>query len=60
MDKNDENYTNRKKLKNHCHYTGKCRGASNSKGNLNYKVPKDTPIITHNVSYDVHFKINQI
>ena len=23
LDKNDENYKNRKKIKNHCHYTGK-------------------------------------
>ena len=23
MDKDDENYTNRKKFKDHCHYTGK-------------------------------------
>ena len=33
MDKDDKDYINRKKVKDHCHYTGKC--------NLNYKVPKD-------------------
>ena len=48
VDKDDENYTNRKKVKDHCH----------SKCNLNYKVPKDIPIIIHNASYDTHFIIN--
>ena len=59
-DKNDENYINRKKVKDHCHYTGKFRGAAHSKCNLNYKVPKDIPIIIHNPSYDTHFIINQL
>ena len=60
LDKDDENYTNRKKVKDHCHYTGKFRGAAHSKCNLNYKVPKDIPIIIHNASYDTHFIINQL
>ena len=54
VDKDDKNYTNRKKVKDHCHYTGKFRGAAHSKCNLNYKVPKDIPI------YDTHFVINQL
>ena len=60
MDKDDENYTNRKKVKDHCHYTGKFRGAAHSKWNFNYKVLKDIPIIIHNASYDTHFIINQL
>ena len=60
MDKDDENYTNRKKVKDHCHYTGKFRGAAHSKCNLNYKFPKDIPIIIHNASYDTHFIINHL
>ena len=50
-----ENYT-----KDHCYYTGKFRGAADSKCNLNYKDPKDIPIIIHNGSYDTHFTINQL
>ena len=60
MIKDDENYINRKKVKNHCHYTGKFRGAAHSKCNLNYKVSKDILIIIHNASYDTHFIINQL
>ena len=60
MDKDDESYTNRKKVKDHCHYTEKFRGATHSQCNLNYKVPKDIPIIIHNASYDTHFIINQL
>ena len=50
MDKDDGNYKNRKKVKDHCHYTEKFRGADHSKCNLNFKVPKDVPIIIHNAS----------
>ena len=57
MDKDDENKI---KVKDHCHYRGKFRGAAHSKCNLNYKVSKDIPIIIHNASYDTHFIINQL
>ena len=50
VDKDDEIYDNRKKIKDHCHHTGKFRGATHSKCNLNYKVPKDILIIIHNTS----------
>ena len=60
MDEHDENYKNKKKVKDHCHYTGKFRGAAHTKHNLRYKVPNNIPIITHNASYDTHFIINQL
>ena len=60
MDKDDENYKSKRKVKDYCHYIGKFRGAVHSKCNLNYKVPRDIPIITHNASYDTHFIINQL
>ena len=59
-DKSDKNYINRKKVKDHCHYTGKFRGAAHSKCNLNYKVLKEIPIIIHNASYDTHFILEQL
>ena len=67
LDKNDENVDdeneddeNFKKVKDHCHYTGKFRGAAHSICNLNCKVPKNIPIVIHNASYDTHFIINQL
>ena len=59
-DKEDKDYINRKKVKDHCHYTGKFRGAAHSICNLNYKVPKEIPVIIHNASYDTHFILNQL
>ena len=60
MDKDDKNCKSKRKIKDHCHYTGKFRGAVHSKCNLSYKVPKDIPIIIQNTSYDTHFIINQL
>ena len=33
------------KLKDHCHYTGRYRGAAHSICNLHYKVPKEIPVV---------------
>ena len=60
MDEHYDNYKNYKKVKGHCHYTGKFRGAAHSNCNLNYKVPKNILIVIHNASYDPHFIINQL
>ena len=49
------------KVWDHCHYTGKYRGAAHNICNLRYKVPKEIPIVFHNGSiYDYHFIINEL
>ena len=41
------------KVRDHCHYTGKYRGAAHNICNLRYKVPKEIPIVFHNgTTYD--------
>ena len=62
---NDENENVKKfkkyrKVKDHCHYTGKFRGAAHSECNVKYQVPKNIPIVIHNAGYDTHFIINQL
>ena len=50
-----------RKVRDHCHYTGKFRGAAHSICNLRYKTPKEIPVVFHNGStYDYHFKINKL
>ena len=49
------------KVRDHCHYTGKFRGAAHSICNLNYKVPKEIPVKNLNGStYDYHFIIKEL
>ena len=49
------------KLRDHCHYTGKYRGAAHNICNLRYKVPKEIPVVFHNGStYDYHFIIKEL
>ena len=49
------------KVRYHCHYTGKYREAAHSNCNLNYKIPKEIPVVFHNGStYDYHFIIKQL
>ena len=49
------------KVKSHCHYTGKYRGAAHNICNLRYRIPKEIPIVFHNVStYDYHFIIKEL
>ena len=49
------------KVKDHCHYTGKYRGAALNICNLRYKVPKEIPVVFHNDStYDYHFIIKEL
>ena len=48
-------------VRDHCHFTGKYRGAAHSICNLQYKVPNTIPVVFHNGSkYDNHFIITQL
>ena len=49
------------KVRDHCHYTGKYRGATNDICNLRYKIPKAIPVVFHNGStYDYHLIIREV
>ena len=49
------------KVRDHCHYTGKYRGAAHSYCNLRHKIPKEIPVVFHNGStYDYHFITEQL
>ena len=49
---------NYQKVRDHCHYIGKYRGAGHSICNLKFKVPNKVPVVFHNGSnYDYHFII---
>ena len=57
----NNNEKNNYKVRDHCHYTGKYRGAADNICNLRYKVPKEIPIVFHNDSiYDYHFIIKEL
>ena len=54
----DENY---KIVRDHCHLTGKFRGAAHNMCNLKYRLPKFYPVIFHNLSgYDSHLFIKNL
>ena len=49
------------KVRDHCHYAGKYRGAAHNNCNLRHKIPKEIPVVFHNGStYDYHFIIKQL
>ena len=50
-----------KKVRDHCHFTGKFRGAAYSICNLYYKVPREIPVKINNGSkYDYHSIIKEL
>ena len=56
-DKNKKYY----KVRDHCHCTGKYRGAAHNICNLRYKTPKENPVVFHNGStYAYHFIIKEL
>ena len=53
----DKNY----KVRDHCHFTGRYRGAAHNVCNLNYKKPNFTPVVFHSLSgYDSHLFIKNL
>ena len=48
------------KVRDHCHFTGRYRGAAHNSCNLKYKKPNFTPVVFHNLSgYDSHLFIKK-
>ena len=49
------------RVRDHCHLSGKFRGAAHEVCNLKYKVPKFFPVVFHNLSgYDSHLFIKTL
>ena len=49
------------KVRDHCHLTGKFRGAAHKLCNLRHRVPKFFPVVIHNLSgYDSHLFIKKL
>ena len=49
------------RVRDHCHLTGKFRGAAHNNCNLNYKLGNFIPVFFHNLSnYDSHLFIKKI
>ena len=56
-----EELENNNKVRNHCHYTGRYRGAAHNICNLNYSKPKGVPVFFHNLTgYDSHLFIKKL
>ena len=50
-----------KKVRDHCHFTGKYRGAAHNLCNLQFKKPIFSPVIFHNLSgYDAHIFVKNL
>ena len=49
------------KVRAHCHYTGRYRGAAHNICNLRYKTPEEIHVVFHDGStYDYHFIIKEL
>ena len=57
----DDNNKKYHKVRDHCHYARKYRGAAHDICNLRYKIPKGIPVVFHDGStYDYHFIIKEL
>ena len=54
-------YIKHRRVRDHCHFTGKYRGAAHNICNLRYKTAKEIPTVFHNDStYDYPFVIKEL
>ena len=52
---------NYRKVRDHCHFTGKYKGTAHNICNLKFNVPNEIPVVFHNGSnYDYHFFIKEL
>ena len=52
---------NNDRVRDHCHFTGRYRGAAHNSCNLKYRKPDFTPVVFHNLSgYDSHLFIKNL
>ena len=52
---------NTDKVRDHCHATGKFRGAAHNKCNLKLRIPRKLPIVSHNLQgYDGHIIFKEL
>ena len=50
-----------RKVRDHCHYIGKFRGATHNNCNLRYEIPKEIPVVFDNGStHDYHLIIKKL
>ena len=51
----------KRKVRDHCHYSGLYRGAAHSSCNLQYKIPNYIPVVFHNLAgHDAHLFIREL
>ena len=51
----------KRRVRDHCHYSGLYRGAAHSSCNLKYKIPKYIPVVFHNLAgYDAHLFLREL
>ena len=56
-----KSFKDKGKVRDHCHYTGKYRGAAHFGCNLRYKIPSYIPVVFHNLSgYDANLFFREL
>ena len=58
---NDDGNIKNVKVRDHCHFTGRYRGAAHNSCNLEYRKPNFTPVVIHNLAgYDSHLFVKEL